>query len=125
MEPDDYNEDETTDTATDMTDQSTQGVTRVQVQWKMGGDSDQDGDKTALQDNPPDNPFGDQRLHTLWDKGLSQNNHYWLIREAVKQGDRQLPLNWGLPISISECSVDGYQRLCWRDRIWVPHYIFI
>jgi transposase InsO family protein/predicted aspartyl protease len=126
MEPD-YDEsdeygDGTMDTPVDPTDQSSQGITRVQAQWKMGGDGDQDDDDIAPRDNPPDNPFGDKRLHTLWEEGLRNNNRYWLIRQAVKQGERQLPPKWGLPISISECSIDGHQRLCWRDRIWVPHY---
>ena len=38
MEPDDNYEykDKTADSVTNLTDQSTQGVTKVQAQWKMG-----------------------------------------------------------------------------------------
>ena len=34
-------------------------------------------------------------------------------------GERRLPKEWGLPITISECSVDGGHRLRWRGRIWI------
>ena len=82
----------------------------------MGGDNNQDDDKEAPKHNPPDNPFQDEQLRVLWDEGLKANNRYWLIRQAVQHGDRQLPPKWGLPISISECSIDDYQRLCWREQ---------
>jgi transposase InsO family protein len=123
-DPDEGNEweDATEHSSRDWTDQSSQGSTTVQVQWVMGGDGDQEDDKTAVQDNPPTNPFENDQLRNLWDKGLKANNRYWLIRQAVQRGDRQLPPKWGLPISISECSIDDNQRLCWRERIWVPNH---
>jgi len=66
------------------------------------------------------NPFLDPSLRQLWHDGISNHNRYWLIRQAVIQGDRRLPTVWGLPITLSECSIDNGNRLCWRDRIWVP-----
>ena len=37
-------------------------------------------------------------------------------------GERRLPKEWGLPIMISECSVDAAHRLHWRGRIWIPAF---
>ena len=37
-------------------------------------------------------------------------------------GERRLPKEWGLPIMISECSVDAAYRLRWRGRIWIPAF---
>ena len=37
-------------------------------------------------------------------------------------GERRLPKEWGLPIMISECSVDVAHRLRWRGRIWIPAF---
>ena len=34
-------------------------------------------------------------------------------------GERRLPKEWGLPIMISECSVDAAHRLRWRGQIWI------
>ena len=35
-------------------------------------------------------------------------------------GERRLQKEWGLPIMISECSVDAAHQLRWRGRIWIP-----
>lgn len=97
--------------------------TRVGTVWVMGGDTDQEGDETPDYSDPPENPFlGDPDLHALWEQALQENRRYWLIRRAVIGGDRQLPPKWGLPISLSECSVDGGKRLLWREKIWVPNF---
>ena len=40
--------------------------------------------------------------------------------KAVMDGKRRLPKKWGLPIMISECSIDAGHRLRWRGRIWIP-----
>ena len=37
-------------------------------------------------------------------------------------GERRLPKEWGLPIMISECSVDIAHRLRWRGGIWIPAF---
>jgi hypothetical protein len=88
----------------------------------MGGDQDKDTDESADKSDPPENPFTDEPLKSLWDQGLKANNRYWLIRQKVMDGERQLPPQWGLPISIAECSIDEGKRLCWRERIWLPYY---
>lgn len=97
-------------------------VTRVKSGYITKGDTDQAGDETADQDESVENPFTDEELQRLWDEGLKQHNRYWLIRKAVRQGERRLPSQWGLPVMLSECSIDDGQRLCWRERIWVPNY---
>lgn len=97
-------------------------VTKVKSGYVTKGDTDQAGDETACQDESVENPFTDEELQRLWNEGLKQHNRYWLIRKAVQQGERRLPSQWGLPVMLSECSVDDGQRLCWRERIWVPNY---
>ena len=97
-------------------------VTKVKSGYVTKGDTDQAGDETAGQDESVENPFTDEELQGLWDEGLKQHNRYWLIRKAVQQGERRLPSQWGLPVMLSECSIDDGQRLRWRERIWVPNY---
>lgn len=67
MEPDkDYKDkDRTIDITADLTDQSTQGITKVYTQWKTGGDANQDDNKITPQDNLLDNPFKDNQLYKL------------------------------------------------------------
>ena len=65
-------------------------------------------------------PFVDAEMIALWDAGLKMNHRYWKMRKAVMDGERRLPKEWGLPITISECSVDGAHRLRWRGQIWIP-----
>jgi hypothetical protein len=94
----------------------------VRTGFVKNGDQDGERDDAADKSDPPENPFADVPLRDLWDQGLEANNRYWLIRKMVLDGERQFPSQWGLPISISECSIDGGKRLCWRDRIWIPYW---
>lgn len=98
------------------------GKTHVRAGWVIGGDADQEYDEVPDKESPPENPFLEPELRELWERSLQANNRYWLIRRAVMEGERQFPAKWGLPISISECSIDEGRRLCWRDRIWIPHH---
>ncbi|KAJ6436286.1 retrovirus polyprotein [Purpureocillium lavendulum] len=97
-------------------------VTRVKSGYISKGDANQPGDETAEQDGSVENPFSEPELQGLWKEGLKQHNRYWLIRRAVQEGERRLPSQWGLPVMLSECSIDAGQRLCWRERIWVPNH---
>ncbi|OAQ59084.1 retrovirus polyprotein [Purpureocillium lilacinum] len=97
-------------------------VTSVKSGYISKGDADQAGDATAAQDESVENPFTEPELQKLWEDGQKQHNRYWLIREAVLDGERRLPSQWGLPVMLSECSIDAGQRLCWRERIWVPNH---
>jgi transposase InsO family protein len=99
---------------------SGQTKTKITAGFVRTGDQDGEHDDQADKSDPPENPFADSPLKDLWDQGLEANNRYWLIRQLVRDGERQLPPQWGLPISIAECSVDEGKRLCWRGRIWVP-----
>ncbi|XP_044717391.1 reverse transcriptase (RNA-dependent DNA polymerase) domain-containing protein [Hirsutella rhossiliensis] len=93
-------------------------VTKVKSGYVTKGDTDQPDDATTDQDDSIENPFSDPELQKLWDEGVKKHNRYWLIRKAVQQGERRLPSHWGLPVMLSECSIDDGQRLCWRERIW-------
>lgn len=97
---------------------------RIGATWVMGGDRDQEGDEEPIKDDPPICPFTESevKLRQLWEQALAQNKRYWLLRNMVRDGARQIPPKWGLPISISECSIDEGRRLLWRDRIWIPHF---
>ena len=96
-------------------------TTRVNAGFVTAGDQDGELDDLADKSDPPDNPFNESPLKVLWEEGLRANNRYWLLRRLVQEGARQLPPQWGLPISISECSIDEGRRLCWRGRVWLPH----
>ncbi|KJZ68122.1 hypothetical protein HIM_12487 [Hirsutella minnesotensis 3608] len=97
-------------------------VTRVKSGYVTKGDTDQPDDEVAERDDSMENPFSEPALQKLWNEGVEQHNRYWLIRRAVQRGERRLPSHWGLPVMLSECSIDDGQRLCWRERIWVPSY---
>jgi hypothetical protein len=92
--------------------------------WVLGGDKDHTGDKEPNIRDIPLYPFTDSepKLQQLWKEALSYNKRYWLLQNMVCDGARQIPSHWGLPISISECSIDKGQQLLWRDHIWVLHY---
>jgi hypothetical protein len=87
-------------------------TTRVNAGFVTAGDQDGELDDLADKSDPPDNPFNESPLKVLWEEGLRANNRYWLLRRLVQEGARQLPPQWGLPISISECSIDEGRRLC-------------
>ena len=94
--------------------------------WVTNADWDKDGELLettilATQDRPA-SPFGNEHLSKLWEEALMANKRYWVMRDLVRSGARNFPTAWGLPISISECKIDEKQRLCWRDRIWIPAY---
>ncbi|KJZ68554.1 hypothetical protein HIM_12050 [Hirsutella minnesotensis 3608] len=70
------------------------------------GDTDQPDGEAAERDDSSENPFSEPELQKLWDKGVEQRNRYWLIRRAVQRGERRVPSQWGLPVMLSECSID-------------------
>lgn len=98
------------------------GSTIIKSSYTKKADADQPNDASATQCATMQSPFKDQKLAELWKEGLTKHNRYWLIRQAVKEGQRRLPQEWGLPIMLSECSIDAEGRLCWRERIWIPHH---
>ncbi len=70
---------------------SGQTKTRVNAGFVKAGDQDGEEDDRANKSDPPENPFTDSPLKDLWDQGLEANNRYWLIRQLVRNGERQLP----------------------------------
>ena len=93
--------------------------------WVRDGDADSDKElmaPTSMMTPHPLCPFVEEDMIALWDAALQANHRYWKIRKAVIDGERRLPKDWGLPIMISECSVDATHRLRWRGRIWIPAF---
>jgi hypothetical protein len=86
---------------------------RIGAIWVMEGDKDQKEDKNPDKTEPPVCPFAEleQKLRELWKQTLAQNKRYWLMRNLVRDGAKQIPSKWGLPIFIFECSIDEEQRL--------------
>ena len=88
--------------------------------WIRDGDADSDKESmapTSIMTPHPICPFVEEDMIALWDAALQANYRYWKIRKAVMDGECRLPKIWGLPITISECSVDVAHRLRWRGRI--------
>ena len=93
--------------------------------WICDGDADSDKElmaSTSMMTPHPICPFIEENMIALWDAALQANHRYWKIRKAVMDGERRLPKEWGLPIMISECSVDVAHRLRWRGWIWIPAF---
>ena len=90
-------------------------------------DADADSNKelmapTSMMRPHPICPFVEKDMIALWDAALQANHRYWKIRKAVMDGEHRLPKEWGLPIMISECSIDAAHRLRWRGWIWIPAF---
>ena len=93
--------------------------------WVRDGDADSDKElmaPTSMMTPHPICPFVEEDMIALWDAALRANHRYWKIRKVVMDGERRLPKEWGLPIMISECSIDAAHRLRWRGRIWIPTF---
>ena len=93
--------------------------------WVRDGDADSDKELmalTSMMTPHPICPFVEEDMIALWDAALQANHRYWKIRKAVMDGERRLPKEWGLPIMISEYSVDAAHRLRWHSRIWIPAF---
>ena len=98
----------------------------ITAAWNANADADPDIPQAASSRNPDsrtlDSPFSDPALSDLWHKGLQNNQRYWEAHDLVKDSARSFPKDWGLPWQISECTLDAFDRLCWRRRLWIPHF---
>ncbi|EMD58090.1 hypothetical protein COCSADRAFT_104806 [Bipolaris sorokiniana ND90Pr] len=45
---------------------------------------------------------------------------YQEIRAAVREGKRSLPSSRKIAISLGDCTINAKDKLCWRNRVWVP-----
>ena len=93
--------------------------------WIRDEDADSDKELMAPRSMMTPHPiclFVEEDMIALWNAVLQANHQYWKIQKAVMDGERRLPKEWGLPIMISECSVDATHRLRWRGRIWIPAF---
>ena len=93
--------------------------------WVRDGDADSNKElmaPTSMMTLHPICLFVEEDMIALWDAALQANYRYWKIQKTVMDGECKLPKEWGLPIMISECSVNAAHRLRWRGRIWIPAF---
>ena len=64
----------------------------------------------------------DQALLAEYDASEPENQQYLRVYKAVVSGERKMPLEVGLKVSISECSILENGCLGFRDRLWIPFY---
>src|SRR5208282_3656250 len=55
-----------------------------------------------------------------WGTAIDQDDEYQAIRKAVEDRERKMPLEYGLKVSITECTLSLRRDLLFRDRKWVP-----
>lgn len=64
--------------------------------------------------------FIDEDLQNLWQQAIVDDNEYQEILNAVRRGDRKMPITIK-HVQMSECSVGASDDLLrFRSRIWVP-----
>ena len=63
----------------------------------------------------------DMTLDEHWARVEPLDKKYSHIQEAVQGGAPQFPRELGIKASISECSIEPNDRLCYRGRRWVPN----
>ena len=57
---------------------------------------------------------------TDWRMAVEQDDEYQAIRRAVGNRDRKMPSEYGLKVSITECTLSLQGDLLFRGRRWVP-----
>jgi hypothetical protein len=62
----------------------------------------------------------DPEIEQLWRTAINHDEHYQRTRQAVKDELIRFPRELLVRVSISECRIDGQDRLLYRDRLWVP-----
>lgn len=62
----------------------------------------------------------DMTLDEHWARVEPLDEKYSHIREAVQAGAPRFPRELGIKATISECSIESNNRLCYRGRRWVP-----
>jgi transposase InsO family protein len=67
--------------------------------------------------------FDEPELQRLWSEGLSGDRDYYVIREAVRQGERQLPRHVvsAQSAQMADCTTHG-ELVYYRERLWVPNH---
>jgi reverse transcriptase-like protein/integrase-like protein/chromodomain-containing protein len=54
-----------------------------------------------------------------WDQAIEEDTEYTTILRAIQEGNRRIPPELSLKLSIAECRIQG-DRLTFRNRLWVP-----
>ncbi|KAF9696002.1 hypothetical protein EKO04_006265 [Ascochyta lentis] len=62
-----------------------------------------------------------EEFETLWKNAAKNDKTYQLAKSSISLGARKFPVQLNLKVSLSECSVDDRDRLCYRGRVWVPN----
>ncbi|XPS94913.1 hypothetical protein M3J09_004211 [Ascochyta lentis] len=62
-----------------------------------------------------------EEFETLWKNAAKNDETYQLAKSSISSGARKFPVQLNLKVSLSECSVDDRDRLCYRGRVWVPN----
>ncbi|KAF9691541.1 hypothetical protein EKO04_010214 [Ascochyta lentis] len=62
-----------------------------------------------------------EEFETLWKNAAKNDETYQLAKSSISSGARKFPVQLNLKVSLSECSVDKRDQLCYRGRIWVPN----
>ncbi|KAF9700524.1 hypothetical protein EKO04_001724 [Ascochyta lentis] len=62
-----------------------------------------------------------EEFETLWKNAAKNDETYQLAKSSISLGARKFPVQLNLKVSLSECSVDDRDQLCYRGRVWVPN----
>src|SRR6266516_3343830 len=65
--------------------------------------------------------LGESKI-SLWTTALEQDKSFKEIRDAIERGDRRLPPQLKLQVTMAECSLDEKGRPRFRERLWAPEY---
>ena len=57
---------------------------------------------------------------TDWNEAVKADEEYCAIRKAVEDGERKMPSEYKLKVSITECTLSLQKDLLFRGRRWVP-----
>ena len=68
----------------------------------------------------PRPPHFSTLVRDYWDSAMQEDSLYQEIRVAVQEGKRSLPSSRKIAISLGDCTINAEDKLCWRNRVWVP-----
>ncbi len=77
---------------------------------------------TPMNLQPPQSDEERPSIEDLWTTALEQDKSFKEIRDAIERGDRRLPPQLKLQVTMAECSLDEKGRPRFRERLWAPEY---
>ena len=60
-------------------------------------------------------------VRQLWTQATTDDESFMEIKNVVRQGQRRFPAILNLKVSVSDCTIDDGDFLCFRGRRWVPN----